>query len=48
MKDINLEIVHEINVRAWKKRFARLTPRFLIGRSVQYLVIPGLLAWCLM
>lgn len=48
MRDINLEIVHEINVRAWKMRFARLTPRFLIIRSVQYLVIPALLASCLM
>ncbi len=42
--DVNIEIVHEVNVRLWKHRLAQLTPRKLVLVGTRYLFIPALLA----
>lgn len=47
MNDINLEIVHEINVRYWQQQYARLTPAYLSGVISRYLLIPAVVAWIL-
>ena len=47
MNDINLEIVHEVNIRYWQRRLDRLTTGYLMFKSILYLVIPALLAWSL-
>ena len=45
MNDINLEIVHEINVRYWKLQLKRLNFANITGLILKYLFIPAAIAW---
>lgn len=47
MNDINLEIVHEINVRYWKLQSKRMNFTNITALILKYLLIPAVIAWML-
>ncbi|MDX1519064.1 MAG: hypothetical protein R3318_02995 [Gammaproteobacteria bacterium] len=47
MKDVNLEIVHEVNVRLWRRRLAWFSPASHRGKFLLFFLIPTMLAWAL-